>query len=84
MKIQDESAIQSKAPQAIANKFRRKVTFSKRKRGLFKKAIELSILCELDIFLCIFDREKQKIFELNTSKDFDVRLLSHMLDKVNI
>ena len=56
---------------------------SKRKRGLFKKAIELSILCDLDVFICLFDREKQKIFELNSEPDFDVRVISHMLDNVN-
>ena len=59
------------------------MTLSKRKRGLFKKAIELSILCDLDMFICILDREKQKIFELNSEPDFDARVIAHMLDRVN-
>ena len=45
-------------PVPITDKLRKKVTLSKRKRGLFKKAIELSILCELDVFICCLDREK--------------------------
>lgn len=36
----------------------RKVTFAKRKHGLVKKAMELSLLCDCDIALLIFTREK--------------------------
>lgn len=45
-------------PLPIKDNLRKKVTLSKRKRGLFKKAIELSILCGIDLFICILDREK--------------------------
>lgn len=62
---------------------KRKCTLTKRKRGLFKKVIELSQLCGVDIFICIFDRERQKIFELNSEPEFDVQIVSHMLEKVN-
>jgi len=37
----------------------RKVTFAKRKHGLVKKAMELSLLCDCDIALLIFTREKR-------------------------
>ena len=68
----------------ISNNTKRKVTISKRKRGLIKKAIELSMLGGLDVFMCIFDRDRQKIFELNSDTDFDIQIVSHLLDKVNI
>lgn len=54
-------------------------TYSKRKRSLFKKAIELSILCDLDIFLLIFDKQKQKFFELNSSPEFDSKIVASLL-----
>jgi len=42
----------------ITDPKKRKVTISKRKRGAIKKIIELSVLCGLDMFLVVFDREK--------------------------
>ena len=72
-----------KRPFSIKDKLRKKVTFSKRKRCLIKKAIELSIMCDVDIFMVILDSEKQNLFELNSAHDFDVRVINYMLNKVN-
>ena len=62
--------------QKIDNEKQRAVTFCKRKRGLIKKAIELSQLCGLRIFLSILDNDKQKIVEYQSHADFDVTSLS--------
>lgn len=48
----------------IPNETSRYVTFCKRKRGLLKKAIELSQLCDQHIYLAIFDEKKQRLVEL--------------------
>ena len=42
----------------ILNKSKRVVTYSKRKRGFLKKAIELSIMCDQHICITIFDKSK--------------------------
>ncbi|KAG2704989.1 hypothetical protein I3760_05G031400 [Carya illinoinensis] len=38
----------------IDNTTARQVTFSKRRKGLFKKALELSTLCDAEIALIVF------------------------------
>lgn len=38
----------------IENQTNRQVTFSKRRSGLFKKAYELSILCDAEVALLLF------------------------------
>jgi hypothetical protein len=45
----------------IENKIYRSVTYCKRKSGLIKKAIELSRLCGLNIYLMILDEDKKKL-----------------------
>ncbi|KAK1576161.1 hypothetical protein Q3G72_011408 [Acer saccharum] len=41
----------------IENKINRQVTFSKRRNGLFKKAYELSLLCDAEVALIIFSSQ---------------------------
>lgn len=50
----------------IDNATARQVTFSKRRRGLFKKAEELSVLCDADVALIIFS-SNGKLFEYSNS-----------------
>nr|XP_023880231.1 MADS-box protein JOINTLESS-like [Quercus suber] len=50
----------------IDNTTARQVTFSKRRRGLFKKAFELSTLCDAEISLMVFSAAG-KLFEYASS-----------------
>ncbi|XP_050210234.1 MADS-box protein JOINTLESS-like isoform X3 [Mercurialis annua] len=50
----------------IDNKSARQVTFSKRRRGLFKKAYELSTLCDAEIALIVFSATG-KLFDYASS-----------------
>ncbi|XP_028780365.1 MADS-box protein JOINTLESS-like isoform X4 [Neltuma alba] len=50
----------------IDNITARQVTFSKRRRGLFKKALELSTLCDAEIALIVFS-STGKLFEYASS-----------------
>ncbi|KAG5534302.1 hypothetical protein RHGRI_022434 [Rhododendron griersonianum] len=50
----------------ISNSTARQVTFSKRRRGLFKKAEELSVLCDADVALIIFS-SAGKLFQYSSS-----------------
>jgi len=63
----------------ISDRKRRDVSYCKRKRGLIKKIIELSNLCHHDIYLCIFEREKQKIVEYRTDAEFNHEIISGLL-----
>lgn len=50
----------------IDNLTARQVTFSKRRRGLFKKAQELSVLCDAEIALIVFSAT-EKLFDFSSS-----------------
>ncbi|CAN6246011.1 unnamed protein product [Urochloa humidicola] len=54
----------------------RQVTFSKRRRGLFKKAEELSVLCDADVALIVFS-STGKLSQFASSS------MSNIIDKYN-
>jgi len=65
----------------IDNATARQVTFSKRRRGLFKKAEELSVLCDADVALIIFS-STGKLFEYSSSRCLSLSLsLTHSLSR---
>jgi hypothetical protein len=58
----------------IENTRIRQVTFYKRKKGLIKKSMELSLLCEAQILLCVLDKNEKLttyISDSETLKDFE-------------
>lgn len=68
----------------IDNTTARQVTFSKRRRGLFKKAEELSILCDAEVALIVFS-STGKLFQYSSSSMNDIiekqRMQSNNLQK---
>ena len=63
----------------IANKGFRNVTYCKRKRGLIKKAMELSMLCDQLISIVIYDKEKDKMVVYNSNEKFTTELASDIV-----
>ena len=64
--------------QKIADKNSRNITYNKRKKGLIKKAMELSILCEQDVYLAIFDKTKNKFVLYTSEEDFEPNKVSSL------
>lgn len=58
--------------QKIDNLNHRKVTYCKRKKGLLKKSVELSVLCDVSTFVFIFDKTQKRCvhFASDPSLDF--------------
>lgn len=53
----------------------RQVTYCKRKKGLLKKAIELSLLCGVKVFLFLHDKEETKVLQYQSHPEEDLRIL---------
>lgn len=49
-----------------------KVTYCKRKKGLLKKAIELSTLCDLKMFVYVYDPKQQRVIHYASDANFDL------------
>jgi hypothetical protein len=45
----------------IEGKSKKTIAYQKRKRGVLKKLIELSEMCSQDIFMVIWDKDRQKL-----------------------
>lgn len=81
--LRGEKMAREKIPiKKIDNATARHVTFSKRRRGLFKKAEELSILCDADVAAIIFSASG-KVFEYS-SLSMKTILERHKLHSKNL
>ncbi|KAF3505296.1 hypothetical protein F2Q69_00040002 [Brassica cretica] len=62
----------------IENATSRKVTFSKRRNGLLKKAYELSVLCDAQVSLIVFS-QRGRLYEFSSSEYASLILFSILL-----
>lgn len=65
----------------IEDKNMRNITFCKRKRGLLKKTIEICSLCGLDMFMFVYDKEKQKMIEFRSDQSFKLQTVQNLLQQ---
>ena len=56
----------------IGNTVQRKVALCKRKKGLIKKVIELSVLCDLKFCMLIKDVANERVTHFMSHKDLDI------------
>ena len=54
----------------VEDRLTRDVTYSKRKRGIIKKCIEFSKMCDQHVSLTIFDKSRQKLVQYSSTFDF--------------
>ena len=60
------------------------LAYSKRKRTVLKMCIKLSNVCNQDISLTIFDRQRQKLVQYSSSYEFNPKIASELLYPENI
>ena len=57
----------------IDHKRRRTVVKNKRRNGILKKAVELSMLCEQKIYMVVYDPEYDRMIQFMSDKDFGLQ-----------
>ena len=67
--------------QLITNKNARNITYGKRYKGLIKKAMELSMLCDQQIFLSIYDQTKEKLVIYSSKENVDTSCIDKCREK---
>jgi L-rhamnose mutarotase len=60
---------------------KRGVSYCKRKKNLMRKLIEISKLCDVNIYLVIFDKEKQTMLEYWSEKEFDLDIIKQLTSR---
>mgnify|MGYP006108461455 FL=1 len=66
--------------QYLKDRSLRNIAYHIRKRGLLKKAIELSSMCGLEMFLLIYDKEKDKIIEYQSNDQFNLGKVTQIIE----
>ncbi|KAJ7953489.1 MADS-box transcription factor [Quillaja saponaria] len=66
----------------IDNSTNRQVTFSKRRKGLIKKAKELAILCDAEVGLVIYS-STGKLYEYASTSSFTITSMKSLIERYN-
>ena len=65
----------------IENPIKRYVAFCKRKKVVLKKVIELTAMTGVDIFMIVFDKNKQKMLEYRSDINFTSDIVASLTSK---
>ena len=65
----------------ISNENLRNIAYSKRRKGLVKKAMELSKLCGVKVQLVLFDQKKLRLTHFNSEDEFSLKVAQEMIDR---
>lgn len=69
---------------AIQDKHVKNITFSKRKKGVIKKAMELSHLCNQDVIVAFYNKDNKKMVLYQSTPEFTPQRLQDILVKREI
>jgi hypothetical protein len=61
----------------ISNSNNRNITYYKRIKGLIKKSIELSVLCNQEVYVYVVDPQKKRMLHYSSDPD------SNLIDRFN-
>ena len=62
----------------IQRKIPREYAFVQRKRGLIKKAIELAVLCDKELFFVIYDAKEKKMCQYSSHENFNASKINQI------
>lgn len=65
----------------IQDKESQRVSLCKRKRGIIKKCIELSVMHSQDVFILIFDKNQQRLVEYRSDPQMNVEVAKELLER---
>lgn len=70
----------STVPKKLNTDNQKNIAYFKRKRGILKKAMELSLICQQDIYMVIFDRKLGRFVEFQSTPQINVHKIKSMQD----